>query len=229
MSHMETTDNALRTPRNFTPAFPLLWAYDLVVAAVTRETAWRQALLRQLDPQATDVIADLGCGTGSFLKLVGSVAGRATLIGVDPDERILERARRKLSAAQSPVRLASGYLRDAQSSLADTGVHKIVSSLVFHQVPLAEKRAGLAAIHAALGPAGELHVADYGLQRTRLMRALFRSVQAFDGYENTQPSADGILPRLMSEVGFVAVEETAVIPTLTGSISLYRAIRARRA
>jgi hypothetical protein len=92
-------------------------------------------------------------------------------------------------------------------------------------VPLAEKRAGLAAMRAALVSGGELHVGDYGLQRTRLMRRLFRIVQEGDGYENTEPNAQGVLPVLMREVGFANVAETAVIPTPTGSISLYRAER----
>jgi len=48
---------------------------------------------------------------------------------------------------------------------------------------------------------------------------------AVDGHENTQPNADGILPSLMEEAGFAQVQETAVIPTLTGSLSLYKAIR----
>ena len=72
-----------------------------------------------------------------------------------------------------------------------------------------------------------MHIADYGLQRTRLMRSLFRFVQYVDGYKDTQPNADGILPVLMKETGFAQVEETTVIPTPTGSISLYRAIRSR--
>jgi precorrin-6B methylase 2 len=28
--------------------------------------------LRQLDPSPTDIIADIGCGTGSFLALLGT-------------------------------------------------------------------------------------------------------------------------------------------------------------
>src|SRR5262249_21718069 len=135
------------------------------------------------------------------------------------------RAHRKLQAAGIAVTLKQGYLRDASVLLAGAGVNKIASSLVFHQVPLAEKRAGLCAVYAALSPGGELHVADFGLQRTRLMRRLFKIVQHVDGYENTQPNADGILPSLMEEAGFAQVKETAVIPTPTGSISLYKAIR----
>ena len=222
---MEMSDRTMRNERNFTPALPLLWAYDLIVAAFTRERTWRGAFLRQLDPRPSDIIADIGCGTGSFLALLGRTAKWAKLIGVDPDDRILRRARRKLEAAGIVVTLKPGYLRDVRALLAGVGVNKIASSLVFHHVPLGEKRAGLSSIYSALCPGGELHVADYGLQRTRLMRCLFRIVQHIDGYENTQPNADGILPSLMTEVGFAQVQETSVIPTLTGSISLYKAIR----
>jgi hypothetical protein len=90
-----------------------------------------------------------------------------------------------------------------------------------------EKGAALAAMYAALGAGGELHIADYGLQRTPLMRALFRGVvQNLDGRVNTEPNARGVLPELMHAAGFRSVEETLVIPTLSGSISLYRGIRA---
>jgi ubiquinone/menaquinone biosynthesis C-methylase UbiE len=222
---MEISDRTMHSERDFTPAFPLLWAYDLIVAASARERTWRRAFLQQLDPRAFDIIADIGCGTGSFLALIGRTAKSAKLIGVDPDEGILRRARRKLEAAGVVVTLKAGYLRDARAVLVGAGVDKIVSSLVLHQVSLAKKRAGLSAIYSALDSGGELHIADFGLQRTRLMRRLFEIVQYVDGYENTQPNADGILPSLMEEAGFVQVKETAVIPTPTGSISLYKAIR----
>jgi len=218
----------MRNERDVTPAFPFLWAYDAIVAAFGRERTWRDAFLRQLDPQPSDIIADIGCGTGSFLALLGGTAKWVKLIGVDPDDRILHRARRKLEAAGIVVTLKRGYLRDVGTLLAGTGVNKIASSLVFHQVPLAEKLAGLSAIYSVLPPGGELHVADNGLQRTRLMRGLFRVVQCIDGYENTQPNADGILPSLMEEAGFEQVTETAVILTMTGSLSLYKAIRPPR-
>ncbi len=69
-------------------------------------------------------------------------------------------------------------------------------------------------------------IADYGLQRTALMRRLFRIVQKGDGYENTQPNADGILPELIAAAGFINVRVPFVISTPTGSFSIYRAERA---
>ena len=78
-------------------------------------------------------------------------------------------------------------------------------------------------MHAALVPGGTLHVADYGLQRTPKMRKRFVIVQKGDGFENTEPNAQGVLPEMMTEAGFRDVQETHVIETLTGSVSVYRA------
>jgi ubiquinone/menaquinone biosynthesis C-methylase UbiE len=169
------------------------------------------------------VIADVGCGTGTGLRLLARSCGGLTLVGIDPDPAVRERARRKLAGVA--VDLLHGYARDADRLLSGRNVAKIVSSLMFHQVPMEEKRAGLAAMRAALVPGGTLHVADYGLQRTPLMRRLFRIVQEGDGYENTEPNARGVLPELMAAAGFADVRETRVLATPTGSISIYRARR----
>jgi ubiquinone/menaquinone biosynthesis C-methylase UbiE len=218
-------DSSRRAERDYIPAAPQLWLYDFLVAVLARESRWRPALVAQIAPCDEDSIADVGCGTGSLIALVSKTARPATLIGIDPDPAILVRARRKTAAAGATVDFKLGYARNAAALLDGRGINKIVSSLVFHQVPMAEKRAGLASMHAALVPNGELHLADYGLQRTKLMRKLFRIVQKGDGYENTEPNARGVLPELMKEVGFRGVKETAVIPTPTGSISLYKAER----
>lgn len=211
----------------YTPALgrpALSGLYDAAIAALTRERRWRGALLRQTDPRAGDVILDVGCGTGTFAIMLKRAASAASVEGIDPDPVILERARRKAEAAGVRVAWRRGFAHDAARAGAGR-LTKAVSSLVFHQTPLAEKRAGLEAIFRALRPGGELHVADYGLQRGPLMRALFRGVQTLDGFENTEPNARGVLPVLMREVGFAEVEERQVVPTLTGSISLYRAVR----
>ena len=217
--------SARRAERDYVPAAPQLWLYDFLVAVLTRESRWRRALLIQVDPKAEDSIADIGCGTGTLLALISQTARPAVLIGIDPDQAVLERAQRNVAKVGAQVDFRVGYARDAAALLDRRRINKIVSSLVFHQVPMPEKRAGLAAMRTALVPGGELHVADYGLQRTLLMRKLFRIVGAGDGYQNTEPNAQGVLPELMKEVGFRSVEETAVIPTPTGSISLYRAER----
>lgn len=212
------------TGSTFTPALGRPeWSgfYDLAIALLTREMTWRRALVSQLAPSNDDVILDVGCGTGSLAVLIALAAPGSRVTGLDPDAAILERARAKAANRGAAIAFVEGFAEDADR--AGGPFDKVTSSLVFHQVPMEGKRAGFAAIWRALKPGGVLHVADYGLQRTPLMRRLFRQVQRLDGFENTEPNARGVLPELMSEAGFVDVEERQVIPTLTGSISLYLA------
>jgi ubiquinone/menaquinone biosynthesis C-methylase UbiE len=216
---------AEQSARDFVPAAPQLWTYDVLSFLLTSTRRWRPALLAQVAPSRADVIVDVGCGTATQLRLVARACPSVTLIGIDPDAAIRQRARSKLARVTPPVELLAGYARDSADLLRGRGVTKALSSLVFHQVPLEEKRAGLAALHEALTPGGSLHVADYGLQRTAKMRKRFRLVQKGDGFDVTEPNARGVLPELMADVGFDSVEETDVFDTISGSISIYRAVR----
>lgn len=210
----------------FTPALGyrlLTPLYDTALAHLTRERVWRNRFLRQVAPKPDDVIVDVGCGTGSFVTLLKQAMPNATVIGVDPDRDVLDLARRKAAKANVAIPLLQGFVSENLLE-GQPKPTKIVSSLVFHQVLFAEKRRMLKAIRNVLPQNGELHIADYGLQRTLTMRLLFRmTVQMLDGVRDTQPNADGVLPEIMKEVGFGTVEELAVVPTMTGSISLYRA------
>jgi ubiquinone/menaquinone biosynthesis C-methylase UbiE len=210
---------------SFTPALGVSWAspaYDVAIRMLTRERRWRRALLKQIAAQPNDRIADIGCGTGSQAILIKRNSPWASVYGLDPDPDILVRAEAKASRAGAGVHFMHAMPAEMAGRLAAIRPNKIVSSLVFHQVPLGGKRELLAAMFAGLPPGGRLHIADYGWQRTPAMRLGFRIVQALDGVANTQPNAEGCMPALLEDAGFTHVAETAVIPTVTGSISLYR-------
>ncbi|MCX7586295.1 class I SAM-dependent methyltransferase [Phenylobacterium sp. 58.2.17] len=212
--------------RDFTPALgrhELTQAYDRAIALMTRERRWRTALLKLVAPREHEIILDVGCGTGTFALMLKAASPDARIIGVDPDPNVLALAKRKADEAGLAVEWRQGF-GDGLSEVAPDGtVDKIVSSLVFHQCSVEVKQAILSAIRRALKPGGQVAIADYGLQRTPLMRVLFRQVQMLDGFDHTQPNADGVLPGLMSAAGLADVEETRIVPTPTGSISLYSA------
>ncbi len=211
------------TEHAFTPAagrFAPTRLYDPVVA-LTRERLWRSLAVMYVAPRPGDVIADVGCGTGSLAVLLSRVEPRAQIIGLDPDPEVLALARDKADAAEAAVQWRASMGDALVDSLGASSVDTVVSSLVLHQCPLPMKRAILASMYGVLRPGGKVVIADFGRQRTPLMRLAFRIVQLADGKDDTQPNADGVLPDLLSECGFHEVRETEVVPTVSGSISVY--------
>jgi len=222
-ARMRTPEETAGEPR-YVPALGyhfLTPLYDTVIALMTRETTWRKAFVKQIAPDRRDVIVDVGCGTGSLAIILKRTSPYTTVYGIDPDPNVLGRAEIKARDKGVLVHFMKGYGAEVAERAASLRVTKVVSSLVLHQVPLAGKREILGSMHAALKSGGEIHIADYGLQRSALMRLLFRQVQHLDGLEGTQPNAEGIVPVLMEEIGFDSIRENRVIATPTGSISLY--------
>lgn len=207
----------------FTPALGRLAParfFDYV-AALTRERLWRALTVMHLAPRPDDTVLDVGCGTGSLAILVGRTEPRARIVGLDPDPEMLAVARGKAAAADARVRWLTGMGDTLVEAVGAESMDAVMSSLVLHQCPVAMKRAVLTSMFAVLRPGGRLVIADYGWQRTRLMRLAFCIVQLADGKTDTQPNADGVLPELISAAGFDDVREADVVPTITGSISIY--------
>ncbi len=196
--------------------------YDLAIAAMTREKTWRSAVIEAIDPSPGDRILDIGSGTGSLAIALHAECPRIRYIGIDPDAEAIRRARKKIARTEGDIRFQEGFFSTDKEYFSDPP-NKIVSSLVLHQVPLAEKRRIIAQARKSLAPGGSLFIADYGLQRG-VQRLLFRStVQALDGVKDTQPNADGIIALLLNEAKFSSISEERRIKTPTGTITLYRA------
>ena len=214
--------------RDFVPALGKsgsLDRYDAAIALMTREKRWRSDLLRFAEPRPGERIVDIGCGTGTFAIALKQAAPESIVLAVDPDPAVLEIARAKAEVADAEIRWFEAMGDELDSIDALQQCDKIVSSLVLHQCPMDVKEAIAAQMFRLLQPGGTLFIADYGEQRSLLMRMLFRQIQLLDGFEYTEPNAKGCVPEILTAAGFEAVEEIKVIPTPTGSISIYRAKR----
>ena len=197
--------------------------YDAMLGLATREPIWRSALAKQVAPMKGETIVDVGCGTGTLAIMLKRRAPGARVVGIDPDPAVLDIAARKAREADLEVEWRRGFARDA--ALLGAGVaDKIVSSLVFHQVPTLEKRAGVAAMFDAVRAGDEVHIADYARQ-TGASRLLFTVIGLLDGFANTRPNADGAVEELLSLATGSPIQARRVVPTITGAISLFACTR----
>lgn len=216
----------MTTNPNFTAALgraELTSDYDRVIAVMTRERKGRGKLLDAVAPQHDEIVVDLGSGTGSLAILLARTAPKAYIFAVDPDPEVQAIAADKAQNEGVAVKQVVALGGDRIDLLAYCQVDKVDTSPVLHQCAMEAKKALLSNAFALLRPEGELFVADYGVQKTLLMQLLFNQVRSRDGYENTKPNKDGMIPAMISDAGFTQVGEQWSVQTPTGSITRWTA------
>ncbi|ORT93268.1 MULTISPECIES: class I SAM-dependent methyltransferase [Frankia] len=116
-------------------------AHQLAVAAVTE---------RVMKPAA---VVDVGCGTGALLGSVSRSWPQARLVGVDPAQRMIEVARRRLPQADLWVATAE------RLPLADGSVDLVVSTTAFNH--WADHEQALREAGRVLSPDGLIVVVEH--------------------------------------------------------------------
>lgn len=207
----------------YIPALRYPWltaAYDPILAWTTREATFKRALLAQTRIRSGQRVLDLGCGTGTLTIGLKQTAADALVVGLDGDAAVLDQARTKAQRFGVAVEFNRGL--SYALPYASESFDKVVSSLFFHHLTLANKRRTFAEIERLLKPSGELHVADWGPPQNALMRVAFLGVQILDGFTTTNDNVRGLIPTLMRDSGLEDIHLTAEYATLFGTLSLYQ-------
>ncbi len=195
--------------------------YDPVVALTTRERTVKQALIRQACIAPMHEVLDLGCGTGTLAVWLKSAVPQANVRGLDGDEQMLSRARKKAQRAGVSVQFEHGL--SFGLPYPDSTFDRVLSSLFFHHLTRTDKERTIREVCRVLKPGGQLHVADWGKPTSRLMRGLFYAIQMLDGFATTQDNVDGLLPQLFCSEGLQDVTAREEYATIYGTLTLYQA------
>jgi len=195
--------------------------FDPAVRVTTRERTFKRRLLDLAAVQPGEAVLDLGCGTGTLAIAQKRRRTDARVVGLDADPGVLARARAKAAADSQEVELVEAL--STAVPFADASFDVVVSSLFFHHLEPAVKRATLAEVARVLKPAGRLHVADWGKPSDPFMRALFTTVRAFDGFGVTAENARGALPDLFENAGLEQARVQEQVRTPLGTLAIYGA------
>jgi len=199
--------------------------YDPVVRLTSREGAFKRRLLEIAELKAEDRVLDLGCGTGTLAIAAERAQPGAEVTGLDGDPEILARARQKASSAGAHVDFDQGHSTDLPYD--DGRFDVVLSTLFFHHLEPAAKRATAAEIARVLRPGGRLLVADWGPPQDALMRIAFLAVRSLDGFELTRENAEGALPSIFTDAGLQRAEQVDQLRTATGTMAFYVATAPR--
>jgi len=214
-----------QTQRTYIPAAGHAWLlplYDPFVRLMGGESAHRQ-LIDQAHLQPGQRILEIGCGTGNLTILLKTLYPAIEVVGLDPDPKALDRARRKADRQRVSVALDRGFSDDLH--YPDESYDRVLSAFMFHHLKRDEKEQSLHEIRRVLRPGGSLHLLDFGGAHDRsdgfLAHLLHRSEHVRDN------SGDTILP-LMREAGFADPREVAQQRMIFGRIFYYHAAQTRR-
>jgi len=194
--------------------------YDLAMRTMMREGTFRARLVKQTLTEFSDgELLDLGCGTGTFSIAAADLAPTVRVTGLDGDLDVLAAARRKDSGGR--VVWMQGLA--TRLPFADGRFGRVVASLLLHHLSDQDKHRALQEARRVLRRDGQLHICDWGSPRGLIPRAGFTLLRAIDGRANTRVHARGEIPELMRAAGFRSRSLTARLPTVWGTLELWRA------
>lgn len=192
----------------------LLPGYDLLARLLGFGPIY-DALIAQAELDSTQAILEIGCGTGNLTVRARRAVPPARLTATDPDARALERARRKIGAADR-VQLQVAYAQ--RLPFEDSAFDRVLSSMMLHHLDDDVKVAALGEAFRVLRPGGRFHIVDVGGSDDR-KGVLSRAT----GHDHGR-AADR-LPEMVRGAGF----DCAVLATrhvrLTGPVTFYQATR----
>jgi len=210
------------THRHFVPAAGSDWLlpfYDPLTRLLGTGAALAR-LIEQAELEAGQRVLDLGCGTGALTLTAKRAQPGIEIVGLDPDDKALARARSKAERERLAIRFEQGF-GDALP-FGEGSFDRVLSSFMFHHLESEQKPGVLREVRRVLRPGGRLHLLDFGGAGHGLGAFLARLVHR---EESLNANTEDGLTALMSEAGFHQAEEVEQRSSFFGGLIYYRARR----
>lgn len=178
--------------------------YDPITELLGFGGSFKRNLVRKLNLQNGESLLDVGCGTGSLLLPAKHSNPKSRVVGIDPDQRVLDIAKRKIQRAELDIELTRAFGEDLP--FEDSSFDVVVSALVYHHLPTVIKRKAMSEVYRVLKKGGRFLLADLGKPENTFWRIVLSLESIFEEAEYVRDNLDGKLPLFLEEAGF-RVEE----------------------
>lgn len=180
---------------------PIKWPrlvpfYDFLCLIVGLGPGFQAKILNSVNLHNGMTVADIGCGTGVFLKIAKQKYPNIRLIGLDPDKHALSIAQRRLAKDQLEVETKEAFAESLP--LEDRSVDVCFSSLVFHHMPDNIKRDAIKEIYRVLKDGGEMIITDFGARKNPILRKIL----FFEKREYIDGNFKGLILQFLQETNF---------------------------
>jgi len=164
----------------------------------TERSRFRRKQAAMIELKEGESVLDVGCGTGSLsipAKLAVGDTGRVS--GIDIAPKMIRKAKEK--AARYGLKIDFQPASVTGLPFADEQFDVVVSSLMFHHLPIPIKKEGLREIHRVMKRNGRFFLADFGAPHVITAPLMFLLLIWLG---STRYQLLGKLPGLIREAGF---------------------------
>lgn len=174
--------------------------YDLVTEHLGFGPPFKEKVLKLAHFQNGESLLDIGCGTGSLLIPAKRQNPGSRIVGVDPDQRILDIARKKIKKAGVEVELIKAYGENLPFNSASFDV--VVSTFVFHHLPSEIKIQTMREAYRILKKNGRFLLSDFGKPDNAVWKAILALGSIFEEARYMRDNLEDKLPVFLKDAGF---------------------------
>ena len=170
--------------------------YDLITPAHRRR--FRRNQIGFLNLREGERVLEVGCGTGVLSLLAKMIVGDGGAVeAIDIAPKMVARARQK--AEKAGLRINFSVASIDELPYGDGIFDAVISSLMFHHLPLRIKERGLEEVYRVLKPGGRLLLCDFSSPRYLVFPIAFLM---FIWISSTRYQLFGRLPALFEASSF---------------------------
>ena len=170
--------------------------YDLITPAHRRR--FRRNQIELLNLREGERVLEVGCGTGVLSLLAKMIVGDGGAVeAIDIAPKMVARARQKAEKAGLLINFSVASIDELP--YGDGIFDAVISSLMFHHLPLRIKERGLEEVYRVLKPGGRLLLCDFSSPRYLVFPIAFLM---FIWISSTRYQLFGRLPALFEASSF---------------------------